>query len=415
MAPVMRVPSFAGGRLMAAGALLAAVGFLVCAVGLAVAPVRTWLAYLTALSFAVSIAVGALVLQMAGLAANSRWMSVIRRITESITVAFPVLALLFIPLLFGADLIYPWLRAEAGVPPHEAEVLHHREPFMNLGGFAVRGLLYFAVWIVASALLRRWALRRDRAAADAAAGAGAAAGPVSAADPEAALSRDRALSCVMLPLVGLAITFAAFDWLMSLNRVWYSSIFGVYLFAGGFVAAVGLVIVLAERLCRAPEVAAIITPSHFHALGRLLFAFVVFWAYCAFFQAMLIRIANRPEEVVFYLERTGGAWEVFVYLLILGHFALPFLLLIRRAIKFQPRPLALVAGWVVAMHLVDVYWLAVPSHVQGGLVVHWVDLAAFAAVFGAAAAFAAWRQRGVPVVAIGDPMLPEGAVYRSPL
>ena len=410
MAPVTRVPGFAGGRVIAVGAVLAALGFLVCAVGLAVAPVRTWLAYLTALSFAVSVAVGALVLQMAGLAANSRWMSVIRRLTESITMAFPVLALLFIPLLFGADLIYPWLGTEEVVPHHEAEVLHHREPYMNLGGFAVRGLLYFAVWILAAELLRGWALRRDRAVL-----AEPAVAPASAADPEAALARDRALSSVLLPLVGLAITFAAFDWLMSLNRVWYSSIFGVYLFAGGFVAAIGLVIVLAERLCRAPEVAAIITPSHFHALGRLLFAFVVFWAYAAFFQAMLIRIANRPEEVVFYLERTGGGWEVFVYLLILGHFALPFLLLIRRAIKFQPRPLALVAGWVVAMHLVDVYWLAVPSRVQGGLVVHWVDLAAFAAVFGTAAAFAAWRQRGVPVIAVGDPMLPEGAAYRSPL
>jgi hypothetical protein len=403
MAEVTTVPAYQAGRAVGLGAALAAAGFLLCAIGLAVDPMRTWLSYLTALSFAVSIAVGALVLQMAGHAANARWMSVTRRFTESIAAAFPALAILFIPLLFGADLIYPWLMTQDHLPHHEAEVLHHRASYLNLGAFAVRGLLYFAVWIAAAALLRRWSLRRDRDLLE------------PTGDPDALLSRERVLSCVLLPAVVLAITFAAFDWMMSINTVWYSTIFGVYVFAGGFVAAIGLVIVLAERARRSPAVAAILTPNHFHALGRLLLAFVVFWAYCAFFQAMLIRIANRPEEVVFYLERIEGGWEVFIYLLILGHFALPFLLLIRRAIKFRPRALALVAGWVVLMHLVDVYWLIVPAHVQGAMVVHWVDLAGFAAIFGSAVAFAAWRQRGALLVAVGDPMLPEGASYRSPL
>jgi hypothetical protein len=273
---------------------------------------------------------------------------------------------------------------------------------MNLPGFAIRGALYFAVWIAAAELLRRWSRARDR-------------GEQAEGEPEVALGRERALSSALLPLVGLAITFAAFDWIMSINAVWYSTIFGVYVFAGGFVAAVGLVIVLARRARDRHDLTWAITPNHFHALGRLLFAFTVFWTYCAFFQAMLIRIANRPEEVTFYLERMDGAWQAAVYLLIVGHFALPFLVLLPRAIKFRPRALAAVGGWILLMHLVDIYWLVVPARVQGILVVHWVDLAALAAVLGSTVAFAAWRQRGVALVAERDPMLSAGVGYRSPL
>jgi hypothetical protein len=396
VAALRRAPIFSGRRAIAVGGAFAGVGFLLCALGLFIDPARTWLSYLNAFTYAVSIAVGALVLQMAGYAAGSRWMSVIRRFTESIALAFPVLALLFVPLLFGADYIYPWMSPPAHLGHVEHELLHHRASYLNLPGFAVRGALYFAIWIAASGLLRRWSRARDRA------------------DQPGPLGRERTLSSALLPLVGLAITFAAFDWVMSLEVAWYSTIFGVYLFAGGFVAAIGLVTCLARSARDHHDMAWAITPNHFHALGRLLFAFVVFWAYCAFFQALLILIANRPEEVVFYIERSSGAWAGAIYVLVLGHFALPFLLLLPRRIKFRPRAMAAAGWWMLAMHLVDVYWLIVPSRVQGIFVVHWLDLAALAAVLGSTAAFAAWRQRGIPLLA-RDPHLADGIAYRSPL
>jgi hypothetical protein len=130
---------------------------------------------------------------------------------------------------------------------------------------------------------------------------------------------------------------------------------------------------------------------------------------------MLISILNRPEEVVFYLRRIEGAWAAFVYLLVLGHFALPFLILIRRSIKFQPRAMAFVGAWLLAMHLVDVYWLVMPMHASPITVVHLLDAAGLLLVTGAAGAFAIWMQRGVPLVAAGDPFLPEGITYRSHL
>jgi hypothetical protein len=402
MAPVT-APALRGRATIAIGAIAAALGFLLCALGLALDPVRTWFSYLTALAFAVSIAVGALVLQMVGYAANARWMSVTRRLTESVTLAFPALALLFIPLLFGADQIYPWLRPPHELTHHELELIHHRAPYMSLTGFAVRGFLFFAIWIVPAELLRRWSLRRDREIPDA------------HADGEAALRGERMLSSALLPAVAIAITFAAFDWIMSLQAAWYSTIFGIYVLTGGFVAAIALVIALARAARNAHGLHDTITPNHFHALGRLLLAFTAFWAYCAFFQAMLIRIADRPEEVTFYLQRIAGPWELFVYVLIVGRFALPFVVLLPRAIKFRPRPLVLIAWWALVMHLVDVYWLVIPVHAQGAHVLHWVDLAGLAAVLGSAVAFAAWRSCGVPIVASRDPFLPEGIAYRSPL
>ena len=404
MAPVSGGPAraFDGGRVIPAAAAIAALGFVLLAVGLAVDPARTWLSYLTAFAAAVSVAVGALVFHMIGYAANSRWMAVTRRLGEAVVLSLPALALLFAPLVIGAARIYPWL-TPAAPGSHQAELFAHRAAYLNLPGFAARGAVYFAIWIAAAALLRRSSIRRDRA------------GAAPSADPEAALGRERVIASVLLPLVGLALTFAAFDWIMSLEPEWYSSIFGIYYFAGGFLAALALITILAHRSLASGSLGGALSPNHFHALGRLLLGFVVLWAYAAFFQALLIRIANQPAEVSFYLERVDGAWGVFVYLLILGHFAVPFLALVPRRIKFRPRALAGLCGWILLMHLVDIYWLIIPHGAQGWSVLHWVDLGAFAAVFGSAVAFAAWRQRGVSLLAERDPFLDQGIAYRSPL
>jgi hypothetical protein len=397
------VPVFSGRRVILASAAIAVLGLALLAVGLAIDPARAWLAYLMALAFAISTSVGGLILLMIGYAANARWMAVVRRPMEVVALPLPARAVLFVPILFGLE-HYPWHTPPPGLAAHELHILAHRAPFMSTAGFAIRTAVYFAVFIIAAALLRRWSVRRDREApADPAPGA------------EDALARERRLASGMLPAVGLALTFAAMDWIMSLQPIWYSSIFGVYVFAGGFLAAIALVTILAARLWSRHGGAGAITPNHFHALGRMLFAFTVFWTYAAFFQAMLIRIANKPEEVTFYLERTGGAWAVFVWILIVGHFALPFLFLLPRAVKFRPRAMAGAGAWLIAMHLVDTYWLVIPSRVQGTLVVHWLDLAALAAVIGAAVAFAAWRQHGVALIARRDPFLADGAAYRSPL
>ncbi len=391
-----------GTRLARRAAIVALVGVIVFVIGLVVDPGRAWLSYLMAFAFAFTIVVCALVFLMLGYITNARWMAVVRRPTEIVVLALPAIAVLFIPIVFGLAWLYPWHTPPADLGEHERHILEMRAPYLNTIALVIRAVVYFAIFLIAAVRLRRWSRRRD------------ATEQLPAVDGELTLARDRTFASAMLPPVGLAFTFAGIDWVMALQPVWYSSIFPVYLFAGGFLAAIALVTIITERLRRSAAAHAI-TPHHFHALGRLLFAFTVFWTYIAFFQALLIRIADKPEEVVFYTVRTQGTWTVFVYVLILGHFVLPFLILIRRAVKFQPKAMAAAAWWLIAMHLVDIYWLVIPSRYQGLLVVHWLDLAALAIVGGTAVALAARRQHRVPVLAIGDPFLPAGAAYRSPL
>jgi hypothetical protein len=406
MAEVPPARVFRGRRLMIRAAIVAGIGFAALGLGLAVDPDRTWLSYLMAFAFVFTISVGGLIFLMTGYATNARWMSVVRRATEAVALPLPALAVLFLPIVFGAAWLYPWQSPPPDLSSHDLEILRHRSAYLNLPFFTVRAAIYFVTLLIASFLLRRWSIRRD-----------AQRGELPPKDDEiateAVLARDRTFASAMLPPVALAFTFAGMDWIMSLQPIWYSTIFGFYLFGGGFLTAIALVTILSARIWQRERGSGVVTPHHFHALGRLMLAFTVFWTYIAFFQAMLIRIANKPNEVTFYLQRTSGGWAVFVYLLIFGHFVVPFLLLLPRSLKFRPRAMAAIGAWLVVMHLADIYWLIIPAHVQGVWVVSWLDLAALAAVVGTAVAVAAWRQDGVPVIPPGDPFLARGATYRS--
>src|SRR5690606_6673297 len=272
--------------------------------------------------------------------------------------------------------------------------------YLNVPFFIGRTVVYFAIWIGVAFLLRRWSLARDREA------------PRGAALTH---DRERTLSSALLPIVALALTFAAFDWLMSLQPLWYSTIFGVYYFAGGFIASLGLLTVLAFAARRSIPGEPWIRPPHFHALGRLMLGFTIFWAYIAFFQVLLIQIANKPEEVEFFLERTRNGFGAIAALLFFGRFVLPFFVLLLRPIKFDGKLMAIVGAWIVVLHYVDVFWLVAPSREGHGPVPNVWDLAALAAVGGTTVAFGAFLLRGKALVPVNDPALMQSLEYRSPL
>lgn len=375
-------------------AIVGVVGLALTALGYALAPARAMHAYLTAYAFVATTAVGALVLMLAGYAANARWMAPLRRLQEAITRAFVPLALLFVPIALAPGALYPWIDPPPTWTAHELHVVEAKHAYLNGPAFVFRAAMYLVIWIVAAGLLARWSRARDVRPPDPRA-------------PEAALGRERAFASAMLPPVGLAITFAGFDWLMSLEPRWYSAIFGLYVFVGGFVASVAVLILVARR------VGDPLTPNHFHALGRLLFGLSVLWAYLAFFQIFLIQLPDRPIEVIFYERRNDGGWGATAAVVAATRFVLPFLLLLPRAPKLRPRYLAAVATIVLAGHYLDLYWLVLPAH-DATVSPHWVDLAALAGVAGVATAWCAWRQRGVPAIAARDPFLPEGLRYASP-
>jgi hypothetical protein len=391
---------FEGRRVIGVSLVVAALGIAGMIVGVVVAPGRALHAYLAAFATVASIAVGALILQLIGYAANTRWLSVPRRIVGTIALAVVPLAALFVPIALGVAWLYVWAdpHAVAALPEEVRALLEHKRPYLNVPFFVVRTAVYFAIWITAAGLLRVWSRRHDGRPAD----------------PEAALGRERAFASAMLPPVGLAMSFAAFDWLMSLEPTWTSTIFGVYYFAGGFLAGVATVAICAWAGVRSGQADGALSPHHFHALARLLLAFTVFWAYVAYFQVFLIQIADRPNEVSFYLHRLSGSWRAFVIILAIGHFALPFLLLLPRAPKFRAGRVAAVAAWILVVHYLDLYWLVLPTATPAGAAPHPLDLAALAAVVGPCVAFCAWLQRGETLVPAHDPFLPEGLGYASP-
>lgn len=387
--------AFRGGAgVIKASLSLAALGVVLLVIGLFADPARLWFAYLTAYAYVASIAVGALLFLMICHAMRARWPVALRRLTEGVVETLPLLAVLFIPLLFGLKTLYPWLRPEEVTDPVARQLLEHKRPYLNLDFFLIRTGIYFAIWIIVGHLLCRWSERKDR-------------------DIDLPVDdKLYALSSGALPLVALATAFAAFDWLMSLSPLWFSTMYPIYYFAGGFLGALAVLTVLtalAERRRLLPALSA----SHYYALGRLLLAFTIFWAYAAFFQLLLIWSANRPDEVEFYLKRTHGPWRTVSAVLLIVQFAVPFLLLLNYQLKRVPGALASVAAWLLVAHYIDVHWLIVPELSRAGFPYSFLDLGAILAVGGVAVAFAVYRLRGRYLVPIHDPGLPEALRYDS--
>ena len=219
----------------------------------------------------------------------------------------------------------------------------HKKPYLNLPFFVLRAVIYFGVWMAVAELLRRWSIRQDQSGGH-------------------LLTRwQRRLGAGSLPLLALTLSFAAFDWMMSIDPRFYSTIFGVYWFSGSFMA-IFAVLILAGRLTLTDEsqFGVHLSSEHFHALGNFLLAFVAFWAYTAFSQFLLIWIANVPEEVPFYILRIRGSWGGVGAFLALFHFLVPFFVLLSRDLKRSPKALAWVAAWMLLMHWVDLYWIVMP-------------------------------------------------------
>jgi hypothetical protein len=377
-----------------ATAAAAGLGLLLWSVGAWLHPRQAFFSYLAAYTFTVSVALGSLLLLMTLHVVGARWFVALRRVTETAALTLPLLAVLFLPLFLGLDALFPWVSPEALAPEARALVLRRR-PYLNVPWFALRAGGYFVLWSAVALLLARWSLRQDRT------GDGAM------------TRRQRVLSVAALPAVGFALTFASFDWLMSLSVEWSSSIWGLYYFAGGFVAAVGMLALLAFLLERGGALRPYLRPSHYYALGSLLLASVALWAYVAYSQYLIVWIADLPREVAWYHPRVTTSWRWVALTLVAGHVALPVLLLLSWRLKRRSALMASVGAWILAMHYLDVYWIVLPALHPEGLRPHWLDLAALVGVAASAAALGIWRLRTHPVVPLGDPLLEASQGYAT--
>ncbi len=379
-------------RLGPIGAAVGAVGIVASAALGTSDPERFFFSWLVSFLFFWSLALGAFYFVLIHWAMQGGWGVVVRRIAEHVMATIPVLALLFVPVLFGMERLYPWAVPGAAAKDH---LLHWKEPFLNVPFFVGRAAIYFACWSVLAWVWTRGSLSLD------------------ATGSRATAARLKRFSGPGVIVLALTQTFAAFDWIMSLEPHWYSTIFGVYVFAGSLVSGVALIALLAVLLERAGPLSDVFGAEHRHDLGKLLFAFTVFWAYIAFCQFFLIWYANIPEETVWYKVRLEGSWKAVSVLLVLGHFVVPFFYFMGRTVKRKATALAAGAVWMLLMHFLDIRWLVLPALHGAGAGFSVLDATTFLAIGGCFAGVVGWRMRRCALVPLRDPRLPESLSYES--
>ncbi len=349
--------------------------------------------WLVAVVFFLGLGLGCLFFVLIHHAAKAGWGIVLRRLAENVASTVPLLALLFIPAIYaGMEDLFHW--AHEGAGDHD-RLIAEKEPWLNLGGFWFRAVVYFALWTAMALFLRRLSTRQDETG-------------------DGTLSRRMSrFSAPGLAVFAATITFAGFDWLMSLDPHWYSTMFGVYVFAGSIVGAFAALTVVTLALDFSGHFRGVVTGEHRHDLGKLLFAFTVFWAYIAFSQFFLIWYANIPEETAWFLHRLEGSWRPATMILAVGHFAIPFFFLMPRTIK-RNRPLLLVGAlWLLGVHLWDVHWLVMPTLHHDGPHLTLLDLTCLLGVGGLVVALFAWLLCRGSLVPSRDPRLVESLAFEN--
>jgi hypothetical protein len=397
----------------------------------------SWLfAFMAVLAVGLGCLFFVIVQHMAGASWSVSW----RRVPEIFASALPVFALLFVPIAASLSELYPWMhhqgehhgahetaaegeehasadglfsptvaraQAHAGSAAHSegaahgashaehspqhalhSETIEAKVAYLNQPFFFLRAVLYFAVWAVLSWFFVSRSTGQD-------------------------VKRDLDSTKAMqgwAPLAtfafALSLTFAAFDWMMSLEPAWYSTIFGVQYFSITAVSSLATIITVTYALKNAGILGDAVQVEHYHDLGKLLFGFLVFWAYISFSQFMLIWYASIPEETTYYHLRWSPGWQTFTLALALGHFIFPFLYLISRNIKRRVPLLAFGAGWLLVMHVLECFWLVMPyASETGAFEPHWMDIASLLAVGGCYLAVVFFRMNQLPLVPVGDPRL----------
>jgi hypothetical protein len=341
--------------------------------------------------FFFTVLIGSLFWVVVHHAVDASWSVGIRRQLENIACLLPLLALLLTPLLFVAPLVWTWM---AGSPVNDHE-LAEKSAYLNVNFFWIRTTVCFLLFASVGWILRRNSLAQDKD--------GAAIHTI----------RNRRVAFLIIPVGAIALTFWSFDWIMSLNIRWYSTIFGIYIFAGSVLSALCVIILIANALRSAGYLGRVLTAQHNFAFGKLLLAFTLFWSWIAYVQYMLIWYANIPEESAYYVLRSTGSWKVLGIVLVVGHFLVPFLLLLFRAPKAGARFLGLVAGWILAMHLLDVYTMILPVLHPEGFHPSVLDIIAIVAMGSTLAAVFLKRLGDSPLWPSRDPRLGEASNYND--
>jgi hypothetical protein len=376
--------------------IVAAAGLAVCAATWLVFPGSFYHGYLVGYVFWVGISLGSIGLTLLHHLVGGGWGLPIRRPMESAGATIVPLAILFLPIALGLPHLYEWARPEEVA--HDL-LLQKKAPYLNPGFFLGRTGAYFAVWLVLAMLIDRLSASQDRR---------------SDFGPSRALGALAGPGLILLFLTG---TFAAIDWMMSLEPHWVSSIYGAMVVVGQGLATLSMMVLIVVSMSDRRPMDGAVTHGRLHDLGNLMLAFTMLWAYMSFSQFLIIWSGNLPEEIPWYLRRARGSWQWIALILIVFHFFLPFFVLLFRENKRYGRLLRRVAAWILGMHWLDLVWLIIPASIEVGSEsqhspeIPWggvlVSLAALAGVGGVWISAFLWRLKGWPMIPLNDPNLNE--------
>jgi len=340
--------------------------------------------YLTAYMFWMTMTLGALFFTLLHHLTSADWSIVLRRILETVMMTLPVMAILFIPILLGLHDLYHWSHEDViATDP----ILQKKSAYLNPVFFTIRVVGYFTIWFLLARGLYKTSLAQD------------------AGHRPEQIVKMRKISAPGMVLFALTITFASFDWLMSLDAHWYSTIFGVYIFGGSLLAILTFMVIFGNLLRKKGVLADTITIEHYHDLGKFLLAFIIFWGYIGFSQYFLIWYANIPEETIWYLHRWEGSWKVITMVIVFAHFVVPFMALLPRFAKRNLSILTFFAVWILIMHWIDIYWLVIPNLHHHGAHFSWMDLTATLGIGGIFFWYFLNKFYKHALVPVGDPRL----------
>ncbi len=449
---------------------IGAAGLAVSTVGYMGDTERFAFSYLTAFFLFLTVGLGSIFFILIDRLTSAGWSVTVRRTAEFFAGGMPIFLVLFLPILATMGILFPWLQegkneqhhakvelvtpayaqdphdvqapgpvggpvGAGGANPHanpvnphapnagsrrggghsvervaaegthsehdpehvlHQQVLAKKAPYLNRTFFVIRAVIYLLVWSFLATRLFGFSTKQD-----------------ATRDPKLTLAAQ-GFAPVATILFALTLTFAAFDWIMSLDPAWFSTIFGVTIFAGSVVAMYSTLIVVTMALKDRGLLKDAVTVEHYHDLGKLLFGFLIFWAYVSFSQYMLIWYAALPEETTFYhLRWDVGPWKSVSLFIVFAHFVIPFFLILSRNMKRRLTVLRLGAMWLLGMHAVEMYWLVMPNYAHGEVSLHWLDATCFLGVGGAYLAAVFYRMTKYPLIPVGDPRLSRALSFEN--
>lgn len=372
------------------GAILLVLGAVLLILSFATDYKRAMFDYLWIYMFLVSLGIGSLGLVALEYVVGASWSTPFRRILEFTASLTPLLIVLVIPLFFGLSDLFEWTHADVVAAD---PMLKSKEPYLNVQFFTIRTAVFLLIWLAFYYFIVRNSAKQD-----------------TTRDP-ALTKRNIKISVPFMPVFVISLTVAAIDWIMSLEPHWYSTIFGLYYFAGTVIAALSVNTYISVKLKEGGYLIADIRDENYYSFGTLIFAFIVFWAYIGFSQYLLIWYADIPEETFWFIARWNGSWKYVSLALVFMHFVFPFLILVSRGAKTNLKLLKIMAIWMLAAHALDLYWLIMPTYSRDGANFSWNELSFPLFITGLVMVVFKIRAGKKNLIPVGDPKMEDGLSF----